>query len=101
MTQNFTVTIRLPKKDDCGNEIKGFTEGEIVRAVRAKAPLMAVVEAEEQDTIRERIHDVLRRYFECDANGDTNPQFDDCLTAQDAIDEIHGIVGEFFVKPNK
>lgn len=41
----------------------------------------------------ELIKDVLRRYFECDDAGNPNPGFDDDMTAQDAVDEIHEIVG--------
>lgn len=42
----------------------------------------------------ERIKDVLRRYFEVDDNGNENPNYNDCYTAQEAIDAIHDIVGE-------
>lgn len=42
----------------------------------------------------ERIKDVLRRYFEVDDNGDDNPMYDDRFTAQEAIDNIHEIVGD-------
>lgn len=42
----------------------------------------------------EQIKEVLRRYFECDDSGNPNPDFDDCMSAQDAIDEIHSIVGD-------
>lgn len=41
----------------------------------------------------ELIKDVLRNYFECDDAGNPNPGFDDDMTAQDALDEIHEIVG--------
>ena len=98
MIQNFTVEIRLPEKDDCGNTIKPYTESQIARAVRNDAPVNAIVEVEEETSIVARIHDVLRRYFSCDDNGDPNPQFDDYFDAQTAIDEIHNIVGNFYTK---
>ena len=45
-------------------------------------------------TIEDRIKNVLRRYFECNDNGDANPEFDEYFSAEEAIDEIHNIVGE-------
>lgn len=45
-------------------------------------------------TVEDKIRAVLRRYFEVNDNGDVNPEYDDCFTAQDAIDEIHDIIGE-------
>lgn len=98
MIQNFTVAIRLPKKDDCENTIKPYTEDQIARAVRNNAPINAIVEVEEETSIVARIHDVFRRYFSCDDNGEPNPQYDDYLDAQTAIDEIHDIVGDFYTK---
>lgn len=44
--------------------------------------------------LKKRITEVLRRYFDTDDNGDPNPEFDDCFTAEEAIDEIHDIIGE-------
>ena len=41
-----------------------------------------------------KIRKVLRRYFECNDNGDPNKEHDPDYTAQDAIDDIHDIVGE-------
>ncbi len=41
----------------------------------------------------EEIRNVLRRYFETDDNGKDNPEYDPDFSAQDAIDEIHDIVG--------
>lgn len=58
---------------------------------------MAIVDYSEEcdyNHLKKRITDVLRKYFEHNDNGDPNPEFDDCFTAQDAIDEIHDIVGE-------
>ena len=42
----------------------------------------------------EKIKNVLRRYFDYNDHGDPNEQFDPDCTAQDAIDDIHEIVGE-------
>lgn len=98
MIQNFTMAIRLPEKDDCGNPIKPYTESQIARAVRNNAPINAIVDVEEETSIVARIHDVFRRYFSCDDNGEPNPQYDDYLDAQTAIDEIHDIVGNFCAK---
>lgn len=46
------------------------------------------------NNLRNRIIGVLKKYFECDDNGDPNPEFDDCFTSSDAIDEIHEIIGD-------
>jgi len=53
--------------------------------------------AEECDynNLKSRIQKVFRRYFECNDNGDYNKEFDDCYTAQEALDDIHDIIGEF------
>ena len=48
----------------------------------------------ELQALKLNIKNVLRRYFECDDNGNPNPTYDSCFTAQDAIDEIHDIVGD-------
>lgn len=98
MIQNFTMAIRLPEKDDCGNPIKPYTESQIARAVRNNAPINAIVDVEEETSIVARIHDVFRRYFSGDDKGDPNPQFDDYFDAETAIDEIHDIVGNFYAK---
>ena len=45
-------------------------------------------------TVEEQIKAVLRRYFEVNDNGDTNPEHDERFTASDAIDNIHSIVGD-------
>lgn len=45
--------------------------------------------------LKKRIVDVLRKYFEFDDSGNANPEFDANFSAQEAIDEIHDIVGEF------
>ena len=46
------------------------------------------------ESLKKRIKDVLRKYFECDDSGNPSKEFDDRFTAQDAIDEIHEIVGD-------
>jgi len=40
-----------------------------------------------------KIKEVLGRYFECDDDGNPNPEYDEDFTAQEALDEIKGIVG--------
>ena len=44
--------------------------------------------------LKKSIIGVLKKYFERDDNGDINPEFDDCYSAQNAIDDIHDIVGD-------
>lgn len=51
-------------------------------------------EACDYESLKRQIKKVLRRYFECDDNGNPNKEFDDTYTAQEAIDEIHRIVGD-------
>lgn len=43
--------------------------------------------------LKNKIKAVLRRHLPTDDNGDPNPEFDDCFTAEEAIDEIYDIVG--------
>lgn len=45
-------------------------------------------------SIKEQIKEVLRKYFEEDDHGNKNEDYDDTFSAQDAIDEIHDIVGD-------
>lgn len=45
------------------------------------------------ESLKSRIKKVLRRYFECDDNGDRNKEYDGTYGAQEAIDDIHEIVG--------
>ena len=42
----------------------------------------------------EQIKNVLRKYFEYDDNGNPNEEYDPSFSANDAIDEIHQIVGK-------
>ena len=46
------------------------------------------------NALKNKIKKVLKRYFECDDCGDPNKEHDPDYTAQDAIDDIHEIVGE-------
>lgn len=46
------------------------------------------------NALKNKIKDVLRRYFECDDSGNDNKEFDDSYTAEAAIDDIHDIVGD-------
>lgn len=46
------------------------------------------------NALKNKIKDVLHRYFETDDNGDDNKEFDDSYTAQQALDDIHDIVGD-------
>ena len=42
----------------------------------------------------ERIKNILRKYFEYDDDGDPNDDYDPNFSANDAVDEIHQIVGK-------
>lgn len=43
------------------------------------------------EEIKEKIREVLRRYFEADPwTGEPSPDFDDSYTAQDAVDAVKG-----------
>lgn len=48
--------------------------------------------AEEQEKI-DRVKAILRKYFDTNDEGETNPEYDEDYSAQDAIDDIHDIVG--------
>lgn len=45
------------------------------------------------NALKNKIKAVLRRHLPTDDNGDPNLEFDDCFTAEQAIDEIYDIVG--------
>lgn len=45
------------------------------------------------NALKNKIKAVLRRHLPTDDNGDPNAEFDDCFTAEEAIDEIYDIVG--------
>ena len=42
----------------------------------------------------DEIRAVLRRYFECNDNGDPNPEYDEIFEPQSALDAIHEIIGK-------
>ena len=42
----------------------------------------------------EEIRHLLRRYFECNDNGDPNPEYDEIFEPQSALDAIHEIIGK-------
>ena len=42
----------------------------------------------------DEIRRLLRRYFECNDNGDPNPEHDPNYTAQNFVDDIHDLIGD-------
>ena len=42
----------------------------------------------------DEIRRLLRRYFECNDNGDPNPEYDSNYTAQNFVDDIHDLIGD-------
>lgn len=46
------------------------------------------------NALKSKIKAVLRRYFEVDDDGNSNPEFDENFSADVAIDEIHEIIGD-------
>lgn len=59
-----------------------FRKGNIMKKYKTKEELV------------EKIKAIMRRYFECDDNGNPNPTFDECYTAQEVVDDIKDLVGE-------
>lgn len=53
-----------------------------------------VEESSDPNDVLEEIRGVLRKYFEEDDKGHDNSDYDPYFSAQDAIDEIHDIVGD-------
>ena len=45
------------------------------------------------NAFKNKIKAVLRRYLPTDDNGNSNPEFDDSFTSEQATDEIYDIVG--------
>lgn len=45
------------------------------------------------NALKNRVKAILRRYFECDDDGNKNAQYDPNFSASDAIDEIKEAVG--------
>ena len=50
-------------------------------------------EERDYNALKNKIKAVLRRYLPTNDNGDSNPEFDDSFTSEQAIDEIYNIVG--------
>lgn len=46
------------------------------------------------NVLKNKIKQILLKYFECDDNGDCSSFHDPDYTAQNAIDDIHDIIGE-------
>ena len=46
------------------------------------------------NALKNGIKQILLKYFECDDNGDPSPTHDEYYTAQDAIDDIHDLIGD-------
>ena len=44
--------------------------------------------------LKKRIANVLRKYFQYDDCGEPNDEYDPDFTPQDALDEIHEIIGD-------
>lgn len=64
-------------------------------AIKIQAGYTDYSEAADCKSMVDKIREVLRRHYECNSNGDPNPEFDDCFTSGDAVDAIAEIVGEF------
>ena len=47
-----------------------------------------------EDTMKQNVINVLKKYFEYDDNGNPNEEYDPNFLAEDAINEIHDIVGK-------
>lgn len=46
--------------------------------------------------MKNAIVSVFRKYFECDDFGHANPEYWEGFSAQDALEEIHEIIGDFY-----
>lgn len=44
--------------------------------------------------LKKQIANVLRKYFQYDDRGEPNDEYDPDFTPQDALDEIHEIIGD-------
>ena len=53
-----------------------------------------IMEKQTKEELVEKIKAIMRRYFECDDNGNPNPTFDEYYTAQEVVDDIKYLVGE-------
>ena len=47
----------------------------------------------ELQALKLNVKNLLRRYFECNDNGEPNPEHDPYYTAQDFVDDIHDLIG--------
>lgn len=47
-----------------------------------------------KEELVEKIKAIMRRYFEWNDNGDSNPTFDEYYTAEEVVDDIKDLVGE-------
>ena len=54
---------------------------------------IGIAEECDYNYLKNRIKTVLKRYFECDDCGNPNKEHDPDYTAQNAIDDIHEIIG--------
>ncbi len=46
------------------------------------------------NALKNGIKQILLKYFECDDSGDQSPFHDPDYSAQDAIDDIHDLIGD-------
>lgn len=46
-----------------------------------------------ENSLKTQIANVLRKYFEYNDNGEPNDEYDPDFAPQDALDEIHNIIG--------
>ena len=46
------------------------------------------------NSLKKRIANVLKKYFEYDDNGEPNDEYDPAFEASSALDEIHEIIGD-------
>ena len=80
---------RLPR--NC--EIEADSPDEIADALSDKYDFCVKGCSYEEPNIKEQIKGVLRRYFECDPwTDEKNKEYDECFSAQEAIDEIVAII---------
>ena len=58
---------------------------------------MAIIDYSEEcdyNALKNKISNVLKTYFETDDNGDPNERYDPYYSAQQALDDIHEIIGD-------
>ena len=54
--------------------------------------LLKVVQ-DNENALSAKLRQLLRRYFECNDNGNPNSEHDPDYTAQDFVDDVHDLVG--------